>query len=99
MIGRATSIRDNGSAEGKAKPMVVVMPLGHAIQRFWAGPAKAAVLPPGTAPAGGPGGGPSGALQAFSRELMEGVLPPDEQSSKASKNADDYTGTGRSPGG
>jgi len=32
MIGRANNILDNLIAEGKAKPMVVVMPLGHAIQ-------------------------------------------------------------------
>ena len=41
MIGRANNILDNLIAEGKAKPMVVVMPLGHAIQSFWTGPAKA----------------------------------------------------------
>ena len=40
MIGRANNILDNLIAEGKAKPMVVVMPLGHAIQSFWTGPAK-----------------------------------------------------------
>ena len=40
LIGRANNILDNLIAEGKAKPMVVVMPLGHAIQSFWAGPAK-----------------------------------------------------------
>ena len=42
LIGRANNILDNLIAEGKAKPMVVVMPLGHAIQSFYAGPAKAA---------------------------------------------------------
>ena len=41
MIGRMNNILDNLIAEGKAKPMVVVMPLGHSIQSFWAGPAKA----------------------------------------------------------
>ena len=40
MIGRANNILDNLIAEGKAKPMVVVMPLGHAIQSFWTGPAN-----------------------------------------------------------
>ena len=45
MIGRANTILDNLIAEGKAKPMVVVMPLGHAIQSFWTGPAKAYVNP------------------------------------------------------
>ena len=46
MIGRANNILDNLIAEGKAKPMVVVMPLGHAIQSFWTGPAKTAVRRP-----------------------------------------------------
>lgn len=45
MIGRANVILDNLIAESKAKPMVVVMPLGHTIQSFWAGPAKAYVNP------------------------------------------------------
>ena len=45
LIGRANNILDNLIAEGKAKPMVVVMPLGHAIQSFYSGPAKAAAPP------------------------------------------------------
>ena len=54
MIGRANNILDNLIAEGKAKPMVVVMPLGHAIQSFWTGPAKsAAAAAPGQPPAPG----------------------------------------------
>ena len=40
MIGRANNIIDNAIAEGKAKPMVVVMPLGHAMQSYWTGAAK-----------------------------------------------------------
>jgi hypothetical protein len=40
MIGRANNIIDNAIAEGKAKPMVVVMPLGHAMQSYWTGPAR-----------------------------------------------------------
>ena len=40
LIGRANNILDNLIAEGKAKPMVVVMPLGHAIQSFWTGPGE-----------------------------------------------------------
>jgi enterochelin esterase-like enzyme len=99
MIGRANNILDNLIAEGKAKPMVVVMPLGHAIQSFWAGPAKAAVLPPGAPAAGGPGGGQGGALQAFSRDLIEDVMPLVEQSYKVSKKADDRAIAGLSMGG
>jgi enterochelin esterase-like enzyme len=40
LIGRANLIVDNLIAEKKARPMVVVMPLGHTIQSFWTGPAK-----------------------------------------------------------
>jgi enterochelin esterase family protein len=40
MIGRANLILDNLIAEKKVAPMVVVMPLGHAIESFWTGPAK-----------------------------------------------------------
>jgi enterochelin esterase-like enzyme len=70
MIGRANNIMDNLIAEGKAKPMVVVMPLGQTIQSWWTGPAANAVVPPapapaaapapGGAPGAGPGAGPGG---------------------------------------
>jgi hypothetical protein len=40
MIGRANNILDNAIAESRAKPMIVVMPLGHAMQSFWTGPSK-----------------------------------------------------------
>jgi enterochelin esterase-like enzyme len=99
MIGRANNILDNLIAEGKAKPMVVVMPLGHAIQSFWTGPAKAAVAAPGAPPAGGPGGGQSGALQAFGRDVLEDVMPLVEQNYKVSKKADDRAVAGLSMGG
>jgi enterochelin esterase family protein len=46
LIGRANNILDNLIAEGKARPMVVVMPLGHAIQSFWTGPAGPRRWPP-----------------------------------------------------
>jgi enterochelin esterase-like enzyme len=99
MIGRANNILDNLIAEGKAKPMVVVMPLGHAIQSFWAGPAKAAVAAPGAPPAGGPGGGQTGALQPFARDVLEDVMPLIEQNYKVSKKADDRAVAGLSMGG
>ena len=37
LIGRAHNILDNLIAEGKARPMVIVMPLGHAVQSFLTG--------------------------------------------------------------
>src|SRR4051794_15562610 len=104
MIGRANNILDNLIAEGKAKPMVVVMPLGHTIQSFWTGPAKSYQAPagagtPGAAGPGGPGGGPSGALQPFSRDLLDDVMPLIESSYKVSKKADDRAIVGLSMGG
>ena len=92
MIGRANNIVDNLIADGKAKPMVIVMPLGHAIQSFWTGPAKAAT-------AATPGGAPSGALSAFARDLLEDVMPMIEAGYKVSKKADDRAIAGLSMGG
>jgi enterochelin esterase family protein len=93
MIGRANNIIDNLIAEGKAKPMVVVMPLGHTIQSFWTGPAKnAAVAAPG-APAA------PGALSAFGKDLLDDVMPLVERDYKVSKKADDRAIAGLSMGG
>ena len=55
MIGRANNILDNLIAEGKARPMVVVMPLGHAVQSFWAGPARPSPNAPAPGARGAPG--------------------------------------------
>jgi enterochelin esterase family protein len=96
MIGRANNILDNLIAEGKAKPMIVVMPLGHTIQSFWTGPSKNATVP---APAGPPPQGPSGALSLFGRDLLEDVMPMIESSYKVSKKADDRAIAGLSMGG
>ena len=64
MIGRANNILDNLIAEGKAKPMVIVMPLGHTIQSFWAGPAKSYVNPNAPAPGAAAGGAAAGGAAA-----------------------------------
>ena len=98
MIGRMNNILDNLIAEGKAKPMVVVMPLGHAIQSFWAGPAKSAV-PAGSGAGGGRGAAPSGELVPFSRDLIDDVMPMIESTYKVSKKADDRAIGGLSMGG
>jgi enterochelin esterase family protein len=100
MIGRANNILDNLIAEGKAKPMVVVMPLGHAVQSFWTGPAK----PSPNAPAGrgrGAGGQPAAPqdLNLFGRELVEELIPLVEQTYKVSKRPDDRAIAGLSMGG
>ncbi|MCJ7813555.1 alpha/beta hydrolase-fold protein [bacterium] len=96
LIGRANNILDNLIAEGKARPMVVVMPLGHAIQSFWAGPAKNAV---NTGSGGSVGiGGPQG-LNTFGRDLIEDVMPLVEREYKISTKADDRAIGGLSMGG
>ena len=89
LIGRANNILDNLIAEGKARPMVVVMPLGHAVQSFLAGPPKAAAA---AAP-------PAGALTAFGRDLVEDVMPLVERTYKVSRRSDDRAIGGLSMGG
>jgi enterochelin esterase family protein len=96
MIGRANNILDNLIAEGQAKPMVVVMPLGHAIQSFWAGPAKA--VPPPAPPAAG--ATPPPAIEgAFFRDFLTDLMPMVERDYKVSKKADDRAIAGLSMGG
>jgi enterochelin esterase-like enzyme len=96
MIGRANSILDNLIAEGKAKPMVVVMPLGHTIQSFWTGPAKSAAPPTAQGPAAAPAPAP---LSLFAKDLLDDVMPMVESSYKVSKKADDRAIAGLSMGG
>ena len=99
MIGRANNILDNLIAEGKAKPMVIVMPLGHTIQSFYAGPAKSAALPP-AAGRGAAGAAPSPVpLSAFAKDLLEDVIPLVEKTYKVSTKPDDRAIGGLSMGG
>jgi enterochelin esterase family protein len=93
LVGRANAILDNLIAEGAAKPMVVVMPLGHAIQGFYNGPAKAAASPVAGATAA------PGALTAFAHDLLEDVIPLVERTYKVSKKVDDRAIGGLSLGG
>jgi enterochelin esterase family protein len=93
MIGRMNNILDNLIAEGKAKPMVVVMPLGHTIQSFWTGPAKSA------GPAFGGPQAQTSALSPFANDLLNDVMPLIESTYKVSKKADDRAIAGLSMGG
>ena len=95
MIGRANNILDNLIAEGKAKPMVVVMPLGHAIQSFWTGPAKG--MPPAPPMAGGTA--PPAIEGAFFRDFLTDLMPMVERDYKVSKKAEDRAIAGLSMGG
>jgi enterochelin esterase-like enzyme len=65
--GRANVILDNLIAEGKAAPMIVVMPHGHPIQ-------SASVGPPVVVP---PYGGDPGMLNftLFTRDLLDQIIP------------------------
>src|SRR6185295_16423267 len=97
LIGRANNILDNLIAEGKARPMVVVMPLGHAIQSFYAGPAKAGTPPINPGDAAAEAG--AGALSPFARDLLDDVMPMIEKTYKVSTKADDRAIGGLSMGG
>ncbi|HET7219826.1 MAG TPA: alpha/beta hydrolase-fold protein [Vicinamibacterales bacterium] len=108
MIGRANNIIDNAIAEGRARPMVVVMPLGHGIQSFWTGPARQAPDPVAAALAGATldaiitammAGDGNGGLSPVTRDIVEDVLPMVERDYKVSKRPDDRAIAGLSMGG
>ena len=108
MIGRANNILDNAIAENKAKPMVVVMPLGHGIQSFWAGPAKSVHDPAASAMASATlddiitamlAGDGKGGLGPVTKDIIEDVLPMIERDFKVSKRPDDRAIAGLSMGG
>ena len=109
MIGRANNILDNLIAEGRAEPMVVVMPLGHTIQSFWTGPAVT-VPDPAMAAAGAGGsldaiirammaGDGKGGLSPFARDLVDDVMPMVESTFKVSRRPDHRAIAGLSMGG
>jgi enterochelin esterase-like enzyme len=90
LTGRANYIMDNLIAEGKAKPMIIVNPLGYARMGIGTGPERpvtGATPPPspGAAPGGAPAagapvggrGGPGGGAGggAVGKDLLEDVIP------------------------
>ena len=100
MIGRANIILDNLINAGKAKPLVVVMPLGHTIQSWWTGPAENSPNAPAPTAGRGAGGfGQSGELQLFGKDLLDDVMPLVESTFKVSKRVDDRAIGGLSMGG
>ncbi len=108
LIGRANLILDNLIAEGKAKPMVVVMPLGHVIQSFWTGPAKSVPDPAWKHLKGNTledfftvlsSGDGLGGLSLFAKDLLEDVLPAVEKNFKVSAKPEDRAIAGLSMGG
>ena len=86
--------------------MVVVMPLGHAIQSFWTGPARCCRTrcrgvagAASTRAHGHDAGDGKGGLSPFGRDLLEDVMPMIERTYKVSKQADDRAIAGLSMGG
>jgi enterochelin esterase-like enzyme len=74
LTGRANYIMDNLIAEGKAKPMIIVNPLGYARMGIGTGPERPVIgAPAAGAPGGGPGGGVGGGL--FGKDVLEDVIP------------------------
>jgi enterochelin esterase family protein len=84
VFGRAHLIADNLLAQGKSKPMVIVMPDGHA-------------APP--QPRGGPPEGRSRNSAAFERDLLEDVMPLVEASYRVRSEAASRAIAGLSMGG
>ena len=82
-VGRANFILDNLIAEQKAKPMLVVMPFGHAQASALSG-----VLPPAAVPA-----------TAFRDELLNEIIPMVEKNFRALSRPDDRAIAGLSMGG
>ena len=107
MIGRANNILDNLIADGKAKPMVVVMPPAQHPE-FLDRPAQQIPDPVMKAMAGATlseiinammGGDGKGGLSPVTRDIVEDVLPMVETTYKVSKRPDDRAIAGLSMGG
>jgi enterochelin esterase family protein len=107
-LGRTSQIMDNLIAQGKAKPMIVVMPNGNANQKMapGSGPVpgqssamgggRAAAPAPGAAPAAAP---PSMMTSAFPESLVKDIIPFVEKNYRAIPNKDSRAIAGLSMGG
>ncbi len=87
-VGRANLILDNLIAEGKAKPMIVVMPYGRPAGDVLLIPSKAAQP-----------GQQQNANAVFGQDLLEDVIPYVEKTYRVSAKADDRALAGLSMGG
>lgn len=88
--GRANVILDNLIAEGKAEPMVVVMPHGHPIQSASVGPSV--IVPP----VGQPG---MANFTLFTSDLLEQIIPTVEKTFRVHTDAAHRAIGGLSMGG
>src|SRR5208283_4818873 len=87
-VGRANLILDNLIAEGKAKPMIVVMPYGRPAGDVMLVPAKT-----------GQPAQPQNANSLFGQDLLDDVIPYVENLYRVSAKADDRALAGLSMGG
>ena len=87
MNGRANIILDNGIADGRVAPMIVVMPQGHALQGAGVGPLVRL------------GGETSMFSPRFPRDLLEDVVPLVERKYRAKKGPEHRAIAGLSMGG
>jgi enterochelin esterase-like enzyme len=85
--GRANIILDNLIAEGRARPMIVVMPQGHAVQGARVGPLE---FVPGETGMFSP---------RFPKDLLEDVMPLVERDYRVTADADHRAIAGLSMGG
>jgi enterochelin esterase family protein len=102
LTGRANYIMDNLIAEGKARPMIIVNPLGYARAGVGTGPDRAqdvaaqgggrANPPTPGSPAAQPGG-------LFAQDLLDDVIPYVEKNFRALAGADNRALGGLSMGG
>ena len=73
LTGRANYILDNLIAAGKAKPMIIVNPLGYVRQGVNLAPEKPVAQPPAPAGAGPGAGAPGGGM--FGKDVIDDVIP------------------------
>jgi enterochelin esterase family protein len=111
VFGHAHLILDNLLAQGKARPMIVVMPDGHAAP-FGPPSGASAVRPAATSPGqpagaagprppgpGGPGAGMARNVEAFERDLLEDIMPLVERNYRVRTDAASRAIAGLSMGG
>jgi enterochelin esterase family protein len=93
LTGRANQILDNLIADGRARPMIVVMPLGHPRQ-------SVGLAPLTTRPSDPMGGlGPDMRGMEFGADLTRDLMPRVEKAFRVSNRADERAIVGLSMGG
>jgi enterochelin esterase family protein len=93
-VGRAGFILDNLLAQGKAKPMLIVMPNGSLPR-----PANLPVVPPGTTPSPEVAAALAASQERFTKELLNDVLPFIEKNYRVQASPEQRAIAGLSMGG